>query len=79
MKVEGPSFQTNMPCIFSNFDLTLKFKVEGLTNENGKNNPIYLYFMSNSSHGCKEQKSQLHKLCMMFCFRDRGQNSKKVH
>ena len=51
---EGPTYQTNMPGIFSNSILTMKSKVKGNIWIKLKNAPIRLKHISNSSSRQKE-------------------------
>ena len=51
---EGPTYQTNMPGIFSNNILTMKSKVKGNVGIKLKNAPIMLNHISNSSSRHKE-------------------------
>ena len=46
---QGPTYQTNMPGIFSNSILTMKSKVKGNMGIKLKNAPIRLKHISNSS------------------------------
>ena len=51
---EGPTYQTNMPGIFSNSILTMKSEVKGNMGIKLKNAPIRLKHVSNSSSRHKE-------------------------
>ena len=51
---EGPTYQTNMPGIFSNSILTMKSKVKGNMGIKLKNAPIMLKNISNSFSRHKE-------------------------
>ena len=74
---ESPTYQTNMPGIFSNSILTMKFKVKGYMGIKLKNAPIRFKHISNSSSRHKEQTSQLHDIHTMFRCQDKGIKGKR--